>query len=62
MARRRKSDAKADSPCINVCRIEETTGLCEGCARTIEEIVSWAHLTTDERAAVLADLPRRRAR
>ncbi len=29
------------SPCINVCRINQATGLCEGCWRTIDEIAQW---------------------
>jgi len=29
------------SPCINVCRMNSETGLCEGCARTLDEISAW---------------------
>jgi glyoxylase-like metal-dependent hydrolase (beta-lactamase superfamily II) len=29
------------SPCINICRMVPATGLCEGCMRTIDEIVAW---------------------
>jgi len=31
-----------DSPCINICRMDSRTGLCEGCFRTIEEITVWS--------------------
>lgn len=32
------------SPCISVCRMNEASGLCEGCLRTLEEIASWSTL------------------
>jgi predicted Fe-S protein YdhL (DUF1289 family) len=50
------------SPCINVCRMDERSGLCEGCLRTIEEIASWSGYTREEKLGVLARLgPRKRA-
>jgi uncharacterized protein len=32
------------SPCTGVCRIDPASGWCEGCRRTIDEIVSWSSL------------------
>jgi uncharacterized protein len=29
------------SPCINVCEMDQKSGLCRGCLRTIDEIVAW---------------------
>ena len=29
------------SPCIGLCRMGPETGLCEGCLRSIDEIVAW---------------------
>ncbi|CAM8633075.1 EbsC Uncharacterized conserved protein [Comamonadaceae bacterium] len=29
------------SPCVNVCRMDTGSGLCEGCFRTIEDIREW---------------------
>jgi predicted Fe-S protein YdhL (DUF1289 family) len=29
------------SPCINVCQMNASSGLCQGCWRTIAEIVAW---------------------
>ena len=50
------------SPCINVCKMDERSGLCEGCFRTIDEIACWSGYTREEKLAVLAKLePRRRA-
>lgn len=48
------------TPCVKTCVIG-ADGLCRGCARTLEEIVSWARLGEPARRAVMAELPRRRA-
>ena len=32
---------KVDSPCINVCQIDEKKSYCTGCLRTLEEISNW---------------------
>ncbi|WP_255368704.1 YbaK/EbsC family protein [Polaromonas sp. OV174] len=42
--RARTLDAEADvpSPCISICRMSATTGLCEGCFRTRDEIAIWS--------------------
>jgi len=29
------------SPCISVCAMDDNTGLCLGCYRTLEEIQGW---------------------
>jgi predicted Fe-S protein YdhL (DUF1289 family) len=50
------------SPCINVCRMNPDTALCEGCYRTLDEIAAWSGLSPDEKRAVLAKLPARRPR
>ena len=44
------------SPCIGVCAISETTGLCAGCFRTLEEIQGWWDLTDKQRNAVMQTL------
>ena len=37
------------SPCISVCKMNEDTGFCEGCARTSQEKILWKEKnTTDE--------------
>jgi predicted Fe-S protein YdhL (DUF1289 family) len=50
-----------DSPCIDICDIDPGTGLCRGCARTLEEIARWAMLTDAERARIMAELPARKS-
>ena len=34
--------APVPSPCINVCRMNEHSGCCEGCLRTLDEIAQWS--------------------
>ena len=48
------------SPCNNVCRIDDASGWCVGCLRTLDEIAAWASVDDDQRRAVLAELPARR--
>ena len=51
------------SPCISVCRMQEATGWCEGCLRTLDEIATWGQLDDAAKRAILLRLrPRRQAR
>lgn len=47
------------SPCRNLCRMHAATGWCEGCARSIEEIVAWGRADEAYKRAVWAQLPAR---
>ena len=53
--------AGVPSPCISVCRIDEASGLCVGCLRTLDEIAAWAMLDDDARRAVWRAIGERRA-
>jgi uncharacterized protein len=48
------------SPCINVCRMDAASGLCEGCLRTIDEIAAWGMLADDDKRALWQRLEQRR--
>ena len=50
------------TPCIKVCIVDGASSLCLGCFRTLNEIGGWSGLSDDQRAAVMAELPERRAR
>ena len=39
--------------------MDPKSGLCIGCARTLDEIARWPQMTDAEREQVLADLPAR---
>jgi predicted Fe-S protein YdhL (DUF1289 family) len=49
------------SPCINVCRMDASTGWCEGCLRTIDEIVGWSLFDNDAKRAVCDAIEARHA-
>ncbi len=48
------------SPCINVCKMDDQSGLCSGCFRTIEEIAVWARIDDSRRLGILAAVAKRR--
>jgi hypothetical protein len=47
------------SPCINVCRMSPTSGLCEGCWRTLDELRQWARSSDADKLAIWAQVERR---
>ncbi len=53
--------AAVPSPCINVCKMVAATGLCEGCARTLDEVATWSVMNDDAKRSVWAALPGRQA-
>ncbi|MEI5997165.1 DUF1289 domain-containing protein [Paraburkholderia bengalensis] len=53
--------ANVPSPCINVCRMNAATGLCDGCLRTIDEIASWSSFDDDAKRAVWDAIEQRHA-
>jgi len=48
------------TPCVQVCVMDDETGLCLGCRRTIAEIESWTAFSDAERRDILDALPARR--
>jgi predicted Fe-S protein YdhL (DUF1289 family) len=36
-----------------VCAIDERTGLCAGCGRSLDEIARWAGMTDEERQRIM---------
>lgn len=55
----REHRAAMESPCILVCSIDMKTGYCFGCGRTRDEISDWIGMTSEQRRAVMAELPAR---
>ncbi|QJD99954.1 DUF1289 domain-containing protein [Massilia forsythiae] len=47
------------SPCVSLCKMSPDTGLCEGCMRTIDEIMAWSQADDDYKRAVWAAIRRR---
>lgn len=56
-------DAETDvpSPCISVCRMSTTSGLCEGCFRTRDEIASWSRADNDGKRSLWKIIEQRMA-
>ena len=48
------------SPCVGICRLDEATGWCLGCARNTGEIARWRALSPAEQVRIWAELPRRK--
>ena len=48
-----------DTPCVKVCVLHPTAGLCIGCLRSADEIAAWSTLTPEARRAIMAELPSR---
>ncbi len=48
-----------ESPCIDVCRMNPDTGQCDGCFRTLEEIIAWSRADEGEKRRILAAVAER---
>ena len=46
-------ETETQSPCIGVCAMNEATGFCQGCYRTIDEIQQWWDLDNAQKQAVV---------
>jgi uncharacterized protein len=55
-----KTKGPVASPCNDVCRIDEHSGRCLGCCRTLDEIARWSTMSDARKRAVLDALPERR--
>lgn len=49
-----------ESPCNRVCTLDERTGWCLGCWRTIEEIMEWGTASEERKREILALLEERK--
>jgi len=47
------------SPCISVCTMELSSGLCRGCLRTLDEIAVWSTMGDTDKRAVWARIEAR---
>lgn len=51
-----------ESPCVKLCTVHPTEGLCVGCLRSIDEITAWSKMTPETRREIMAELPSRAGR
>ncbi len=47
------SEKEVESPCIGVCTVDDVTGFCQGCFRTLEEIQGWWDMDNATKATVV---------
>jgi predicted Fe-S protein YdhL (DUF1289 family) len=40
------------SPCISICRMNADSGLCQGCFRTLDEIIAWGSSSEPDKRIV----------
>jgi predicted Fe-S protein YdhL (DUF1289 family) len=45
--------SKVPSPCNGKCSVSNVTGLCEGCHRTLVEIVEWEVATDTDKKLIM---------
>lgn len=50
------------SPCVGVCKIEPSTGLCLGCLRSLEEIAGWSKASDAAKRTILERIAERQGR
>jgi uncharacterized protein len=55
-----RAEAPLVSPCNSVCRIDECSGWCLGCYRTLDEIAAWSVMTEAQKLALRVALQARR--
>ena len=48
-----ESNKEVQSPCISVCAMDDATGFCHGCYRTLEEIQGWWDLDNSEKQTIV---------
>jgi uncharacterized protein len=51
--------AAVPSPCNSVCTMDPVTGWCQGCRRSIDEIVGWSVMSDADKLAVWDQLASR---
>jgi len=51
--------AAIDTPCEQICIVDQPSGLCRGCGRSLAEIERWTAYSDGERNVIMDELPRR---
>ena len=47
------------SPCISICKLNKSTGYCDGCLRTEDEIALWPSMSDEDKLNMLNILRQR---
>ncbi len=54
-----RSDAPVPSPCTGVCLLQASSGFCQGCLRTLDEIATWGQADEAYKRRVMVQLAQR---
>jgi len=54
-----ESIKEVQSPCISVCAMNDATGFCHGCYRTVEEIQDWWDLDNTAKQKIVDETLKR---
>ena len=49
-----------ESPCVDICEVDDATRLCIGCWRSLAEIAAWGAMSEEDRRRVMGALSGRR--
>ena len=47
---------RPSSPCTKICKIDDASGVCLGCGRTLAQIAAWGSMAEGERRKIMARL------
>ncbi len=59
MTKRQWTRDEPDSPCLRICVIHPSAGICIGCHRTKDEVANWGRYNKKKRLRLLSELPAR---
>ena len=51
--------AAIETPCEQICIVDQPSGLCRGCGRSLAEIGRWTVYSDGERSRIMNELPQR---
>jgi predicted Fe-S protein YdhL (DUF1289 family) len=49
--------AAIETPCEKICIVDDASGLCRGCGRSLGEVERWTAYSDDERSRIMSELP-----
>ncbi len=61
LARRRYPLQTVPSPCVGVCKMNESSGWCTGCYRSLDEIACWGRLPDADKRVLWVHIEQRQA-
>lgn len=60
-ARERHPGPGVPSPCVSICELDERSGSCKGCYRTLREIAGWSAMADADKLVIWERIEQRQA-